>query len=113
MPDFVKSPEGLSALRVKTIKKQPASSTLAIFDEAKMAKENTKLSRLNKNIPFGQKGISSQSSFNVFHGLFSEGNPFVINFLVQLNGGMKTFPSHGSGPLQHGVDIDEFSAIPV
>ena len=78
-----------------------------------MEKENTKLSRLNKNIPFRQKGISSQSSFNVFHDLFSKGNPFVINFLVQLNGGMKAFPSHGSGPLQHGVDIDEFSAIPV
>lgn len=74
---------------------------------------NYRLGWPDKNIPFGQQGVSFQSFLNLLHCLARKSNTFLVHLLTQVNYRMNSLPGHARSPSQHRFDIGELGSIPM
>ena len=57
--------------------------------------------------------MAFQPRLHCLHGLFGKGDTFFIDLASQLHNRVNTLPSHAPCPLQHGLSIGQFCAVPV
>jgi hypothetical protein len=91
-------------------------SPLRISSKANSGKEtplSIGRSGVDEHIPFGQLGMTLQSTLNRAHGFLAQCQAAWILFVIELDDRGAPFPGHTLRPRQHRLDLAQQRPIPV